>query len=208
MPSDQRASAASQGRLSPRPSQSGQSTRDGSSSYHRRDKTKSSGSGSHPRRESSKENAAAQLAANIGATQARRPLLKGRAHSAPLVPKNGASNPLPQADKEDEGESEAGSSFLDADPVDDDDILEEDEIADDPFFTRFNFPSTSTLATSVRLDEAPPSPDSRDSSADDTEGPLSPSSTQMRPRPDSTVEPLGSPLSPRVITNVRCAMSI
>lgn len=171
---------------------------------HRRDKTKSSGSyPTHPRRESSKDNAAAQLAANIGATQARRPSLKGRAHSAPLVPKNGAPNPLPQADEEDE--AEAGSSFLDADPGDDDDVLEEDEIADDPFFTRFNFPSSSTVATSVRPDEEPPSPDSRDSSTD-TEGPLSPTSTQMRARPDSIVEPLGSPLNLRANANVRSAL--
>jgi hypothetical protein len=112
---------------------------------------------------------------------------------------------LPRADEE-EDEAEAGSSFLDADLGDDDDIPEEDEIADDPFFTRFNFPSTTTVATSVRPDEDPPSPDSHDST--DTEGPLSPSSKQMRARPDSTAEPLGSPLNPRANANVRAASDI
>lgn len=200
MPDNQRASNPSQGR----DSQPSQSSTDSSSSYHRRDKTKSGGPyPTNPRQESSKESAAAQLAANIGATQARCPPLKGRANSAPQVPKKSAPNPLPRADEEEEDEAEAGSSFLDADPGDDDDILEEDEIADDPFFTRFNFPSTTTVATSVRPDEDPPSPDSHEST--DTEGPLSPSSTQMRARPDSTAEPLGSPLNPRANANVRAS---
>lgn len=199
MPSDQLPSLSSQGRHNRLLSQSqtGESSRNGSSSNHHRDKTKSSGSyPQRPRGESSKESAAAQLAANIGATQARRPSLKTRAHSAPLVPKNRL-----HAD-EDDREAEPGSSFLDADPGDDDDIPEEDEIADDPFFTRFNFPSTTTVATSVRPDEEPPSPDSRDDGTD-TEGPLSPTSTQMRARPDSTAAPLGSPLTPRTNTSVR-----
>ena len=124
--------------------------------------------------------------------QARRPQIKGRAHSAPLVPK---SNPLPLVDDD---EAEAGSSFLDADPGPDDnedednDVLDDDEgeIADDPFFQRFSF------AHIARPDDEPPSPDSNDSSTDN-EGPLSPTSMQMRPRPDSTAEPLGSPLTPR-----------
>jgi len=105
---------------------------------------------------------------------------------------------LPPADDD---EAEAGSSFLDADPGPDDDdddedgdndILDDDEeeIADDPFFQRFSFAHATTP------DDEPPSPDSHDSSTDN-EGPLSPTSMQMRARPDSTAEPLGSPLTPR-----------
>jgi len=199
MPQDQRASVSSTGRQARRPSQIDSSQEQ--QHYHRREKTKSSPSYvQSPRRESARDNAAAQPAANVGATQVQRSPAKGRAHSAPLAPK---SSPLPLADHD---EAEVGSSFLDADPgpddededEDDDDVLEDEEegIADDPFFQRFSFTHT------VTPDDEPPSPDSPNGSTD-TEGPLSPTSTQMRPRPDSTAEPLGSPLTPRGTSTVR-----
>lgn len=201
MPHDQRASSVSStGQQTCRPVQINSSQElQQQQHYHRREKAKSTHShAQHPRRESSRDDTAAQLAVNIGATQARRPPAKGRAHSAPLVPK---SNPLPRANDD---EAEAGSSFLDADPGPDDDedngndVLddEEGEITDDPFFQRFSFAHTAAP------DDEPPSPDSHDSSTDN-EGPLSPTSMQMRPRPDSTAEPLGSPLTPRGTVPVR-----
>ena len=113
----------------------------------------------------------------------------------PSARKKSTTDPLPQP-QEDEDVAGVGSSFLDADPGDDDDILEDHEIADDPFFTRFNFPSTTNIDADARQDEEPASPESLDSSTDN-EGPLSPTSRHIRARPDSSVEPLGSPLSPR-----------
>jgi len=124
----------------------------------------------------------------------------------PAVPKKNAPDPLPQPEDDDDL-ADVGSSFLDADPGDDDDILEDHEIADDPFFTRFNFPSTTNVEADARPDEEPASPASPDSGTD-TEGPLSPTSKQIRARPDSSVEPLGSPLSPRATSKVRWPPSL
>jgi hypothetical protein len=121
-----------------------------------------------------------------GGTQVQRSS-KSRAHSAPLVPKRDPA--VPEAG--DSADNDASTGDEDEDEEDD----EEEDIADDAFFQRYDAPS------SERQDyEALKSPTTPTEPSTDTEGPLSPTSTQMRARPDSTAEPLGSPLSPRTIT--------
>jgi hypothetical protein len=143
--------------------------------HHRRDKTKSSQSYTQRSTRDSSSNAPHQPpAAGSGATHAQRPT-QSRAHSVPLIPKS----QLPGSEDGNEAEEHAS----DSDPA------EDEEIADDPFFQRYD------MAQTEREDEGLRSPTTSQDS--DTEGPLSPTSTQMRHRPDSTAEPLGSPLSPR-----------
>jgi hypothetical protein len=153
------------------------------SSNHHRDKSKSS-SHVHPRRESSAQlnNHASNSSSPPGTTQPQRPPLKARALSAPLVPK--ARVKAPARKNNPDIDQDASSN----DPRD-------EEIADDPFFQRYSFPQTD------ETEEDPQPFDSREDEMDTA--PLSPPSTQMRARPDSTAEPVGSPLSPRSPRSVR-----
>jgi hypothetical protein len=82
------------------------------------------------------------------------------------------------------------------DDASDSDPGEDEEIADDPFFQRFDLSQTD------RQDDELRSPTYSQDSSTDTETPLSPTSTQMRARPDSTAAPLGSPLSPTSMNTV------
>jgi hypothetical protein len=174
MPTSGRAAVSSGGRHSRRTSQSG-------AEHHRRDKTKSSQSYTQrPPRDSSSHLTVQLPVAGSSATHAPRPS-KSRAHSVPLVPKGQLAGP--------EYGNRAGVDTSDSDPG------EDEEIADDPFFQRFDLSQTERVEDELRSPTTP-----QDS---DTEGPLSPTSTQMRHRPDSTAEPLGSPLSPRSPQSVR-----
>jgi hypothetical protein len=175
MPVSGRAAVSSSSRHSRRTSQSGSDFQ-----QYRREKTKSSQSyAQRPNRDSAPQEQNYLSAA--GTTQAQR-YSKSRALSAPLVPKAQPSGP-------DDGNT-ADNDASDSDPG------EDGEIADDPFFQRFD------PTASERLEEELKSPIDPHGSTD-TETPLSPTSTQMRARPDSTAEPLGSPLSPRSTQLVR-----
>jgi hypothetical protein len=155
--------------------------------HHKREKTKSSQSYTQRPQRESIPHINTQPSANGGA-QVQRPS-KSRAHSAPLVPK--CDPAVPEAGDSADNDASTGDEDEDEDEEDD----EEEDIADDAFFQRYDAPS------SERPDyEALKSPTTPTELSTDTEGPLSPTSTQMRARPDSTAEPLGSPLSPRTIT--------
>jgi hypothetical protein len=166
MPQSGRAAVSSGARHSRRTSQSG------TDHHHRREKTKSSQSYTQrPSRDSSSHTPLHPASTGSGTTQAQRPS-QSRAHSTPQLPKSQLLGP-------EDGDDSDGDA-LDSDPA------EDEEIADDPFFQRFDMSQTEEELRSPTA--------SQDS---DTEGPLSPTSTQMRHRPDSTAQPLGSPLSPR-----------
>jgi hypothetical protein len=174
MPVSGRAAVSSGARHSHRSSQS--------EHHHRRDRTKSSQSYTQrPSRDSSAHTPTTQ-SPSAGTTQTQRHL-KSRAHSVPLVPKGQLPGP------EDGNMAEDDAS--DSDPS------EDEEIADDPFFQRFDLSQTD------RQEEGLRSPTHSQCSSTDTETPLSPRSTQMRARPDSTAAPLGSPLSPNSLKTVR-----
>ncbi|KAF2433146.1 ras GEF [Tothia fuscella] len=163
--------------------------------HHRRDRTKSSQSYTQRPardRDSSSQNTPiiqtpiAAGGGGGGTTQAQRPS-QSRAHSLPLVPKSQPPGP-------EDGDMEDTASESDEDEdedEDEDDEDEEEEIADDPFFQRFDLSHTERAEEGLRF------PTASQGSSTDTETPLSPTSTQMRARPDSTAEPFGSPLSPR-----------
>ncbi len=115
---------------------------------------------------------------------------KSRARSAPHVPKSSHLSGSPEvgiacaADNDD-------ASF-------DDELSDDDEaIADDPFFQRFDMPQSD------RQNEQRGSFLNHSDMEEDLEGPFSPTSTTMRARPDSTAEPLQSPLSPHSPSTVR-----
>lgn len=117
-----------------------------------------------PRRESAQNSAFA--------TSQRPGALKHRAYSAPLVPQNCLS-----------GEDDPNlADALGGDPADD------DEIAGDPFFQRFNFPQPH-LPLKEEISSS-----SVDSSSD-TEGPLSPTHVKGR-HPQALDNSLPSPRSP------------
>jgi hypothetical protein len=99
-----------------------------------------------PRRVSAVSNAAA----------ARPGTVKTRAYSAPLVPKNHGNGT----------EHDPTSDVLAGEPG------EDDEIVNDTFFQRYNFPQETAHDASSSNDEA--------SSSSDTEGPLSPTHVQGR----------------------------
>lgn len=127
----------------------------------------------HPPR---KESAAASQAA-----MAQRPGgLKSRAYSAPMVPKNRTDA------------SETNTMGLP--PLETGD---EDEIAGDPFFQRYNFPQAGgpVEASSSSID-----------SSSDTEGPLSP--THVKGRQSGLPETLPSPRSPVLSVAVRYYYSL
>jgi hypothetical protein len=164
MPVSGRAAVSSGTRHSRRASRSG-------IDQQRRDKTQSSQSyAPRPLRDSSSQPAVG----GSGTTQAQRPS-RSRSHSTSFVPRG----QLPGPENGNKAEDDASNS----------DPGEDEEIADDPFFQRFEQSQTERVEEELRSPTA-----SQDS---DAEGPLSPTSTQMRHRPDSTAEPLGSPLSPR-----------
>jgi hypothetical protein len=126
-----------------------------------------------------------------GGTQVQRPS-KSRAYSAPLVPK---SNPaVPEVGDSADNDASTGDEDEDEEEEEEDD--EEESITNDTFFQRYDAPSSIDIANKEALN----SPTTPTDPSTDTEGPLSPTSTQMRARPDSTAQPLGSPLSPRAIT--------
>jgi hypothetical protein len=139
----------------------------------RSEKSKSAQSMQSPRRESAQSSA--------GDTT-RRPGLKTRAYSAPMFPKDhldGANN------------DHMGDGLHD-EPGDD------EEIAGDPFFQRYNFPQT----------DGPTKEEASSSSADsssDTEGPLSP--TNITSGPSGRAGTLPSPRSPTVSVGV-CFVSL
>jgi hypothetical protein len=176
MPTSGRAAVSSSSRHSRKASQSGLEYQQ----YNKREKTKSSQPYTQRPQRELIPHINTQPSAN-GATQVQRPS-KSRVHSAPLVPKRDPAVP------------EDGDSADNDASTGDEDEDEEEEIADDPFFQRYDAPS------SEGPDEALKSPTTPTDPSTDNEGPLSPTSTQMRARPDSTAEPLGSPLSPRTMT--------
>lgn len=105
-----------------------------------------------------------------GATAQRPGGLKTRAYSAPMVPKNHSGGT----------EDDHMGDMLAGEPGDD------EEIAGDPFFQRYNFGQAGG-----------PSKDASSSSVDsssDTEGPLSP--THIRNRQPGLADALPSPQSP------------
>ena len=156
--------------------------------HHRRDHANAP-SHQHPRRESSAQAVHASSNPSIASsiTQSQRPPLKVRALSAPLVPKARASasahNQL----------AEIGQDAPVTDPAD-------EEIADDPFFQRYSFPHTE--------DAEEDSQESSPKEAVSECSPLSPPSTQLRPRPDSAAEPSESPMSPQSPRSVRITLSV
>ncbi|KAF2258752.1 ras GEF [Lojkania enalia] len=123
----------------------------------RSEKAKSAQSMQPPRRESAQSSAAAT---------APRPGLKMRAYSAPMAPKD---------------HHRTEHDHMGGEPCDD------EEIAGDPFFQRFNFPQGQEPA------QKDASSSSVDSSSD-TEGPLSP--THIKSRRPERADTLPSPRSP------------
>ena len=117
-------------------------------------KTRSAQNMPSPRRESA-------AGAGRGGLAQQRPQAKGRAYSAPLVPK-GTDNDDPLAG-------------------------DDEEIAGDPFFQRYNFGQTGDP---TKEEASSSSPDS----SSDTEGPLSP--THMKARQPGPADALPSPRSP------------
>ncbi|OCL08956.1 ras GEF, partial [Glonium stellatum] len=129
----------------------------------RREKTKSSQSYEHPPRRESAQS-------STGPTT-QRPGLKSRAYSAPMVPKSHLDGP----DNDHLGDIAGGE------PGDD------EEIAADPFFQRYNFPQTDEAAEDEGSSSSP-------DGSSDTEGPLSPS--HIKGRPSVLADSMPSPRSP------------
>jgi hypothetical protein len=144
-------------------------------SYHRRDKTKSSQS--YLQTTTNRERPGQHAKTASGATVAQRPDLKERAYSAPHIPK------AQDASRQDE------HALEEEDFDDDDGPAEDEEIAGDPFFQQYARAEGGAA-------ETPGNSEPEDEGEEDSEGPLSPTSTATRFRPDSIAEPLGSPLSP------------
>jgi hypothetical protein len=97
----------------------------------------------------------------------------------------------------DQQESQDGGEDSDNDDDGLFDDSDDEAIADDPFFQRFDMPSQSAQDSmnekrGTFLDHEGMS---EEEDEEDNEGPLSPTSTVTRARPDSTAEPLQSPLN-------------
>lgn len=182
MPTSGRAAVSSSSRQSRKTSQSGTENYQ----YNKREKTKSSQSYTTRLQRESVPHINTQPS-TTSTTQVQRPS-KSRAHSAPLVPKRDPA--VPEVGN---GADDASTGDEDETEEDEEGDEEEGDIADDAFFQRFDAPS-SGRPEALRIPTTPTADPSTD-----TEGLLSPTSTQMRARPDSTAEPLGSPLSPRAI---------
>ncbi|KAF2017060.1 ras GEF [Aaosphaeria arxii CBS 175.79] len=160
MPTNGRAaSSAGQTPKSPRPATSEHSTK-------RSEKARSAQSMQPPRRESSSLHSAVASAQRPGA-------LKNRAYSAPMIPKN----------RHDGGDDDHMADMLAGEACD------EDEIAADPFFQRYNFPQSD-----IPHQQQDASSSSVDSSSD-TEGPLSPTHVKGR-QPTAAEYSQNSPQSP------------
>lgn len=196
MPTSGRASVSSSARHS---RQSSQSTSEFQQS-HRREKTKSSPSyvQGRPYNPPATQTAGADPAAHV-----QRPF-KNRAHSAPHIPKSSSSSRNPAAAAEQESQHDEGASDNDDAGLFDDEPSDDEAIADDPFFQRFDMPTQTTSrmneqrGTFLNHDEM----SEEEEEEEDNEGPLSPTSTVTRARPDSTAEPLQSPLNPNSPTTV------
>ncbi|KAE9992368.1 hypothetical protein EG327_009322 [Venturia inaequalis] len=186
MPTTGRAAVASSSRPSRRTSQSGPE----SYQYNKWEISKSSPSYTTRPQHDAVPHATSQPS-TTSSTQVQRPS-KSRAHSAPLVPKTDPAAPEVANGADDASTGDEDETETDEDEDEDDDEEEED-IADDAFFQRFDAPS-SDRPEALRNPITPPADPSTGADC-----PLSPTSTQMRARPDSTAEPLGSPLSPRGI---------
>jgi hypothetical protein len=161
---------------------------------HRREKTKSSPSYVQGRPHNQP---ATQTAGADPAPHAQRPS-KSRAHSAPHIPKSSSSSRNPVAAHQDQQDGRLGSEGSDNDDAGlfDDEPSDDEAIADDPFFQRFDMPSQTTQTMSDRRGTFLSHDEVSDEEEEDDEGPLSPTSTVPRARPDSTAEPLQSPLNP------------
>lgn len=147
---------------------SGQSSRNptrpsSSDPKQKREKIKSSQSYEQPPRRES--------AQNPTGFATKRPGLKSRAYSAPMVSKSHLDGP----DNEHLGDTASGE------------LADDEEIVGDPFFQRYNFPQADEAAGE---DGSSSSPDG----SSDTEGPLSP--THIKSRPSILAESLPSPRSP------------
>lgn len=189
MPNSGRASVSSSTRHTRKSSQSAADYQ-----QHRRDKTKSTPSyvQGRPHNPSTTQTAGADPTPHV-----QRPS-KSRAHSAPHIPKStGSRNPGGAQEPQESDNDDAG--LFDDEPSDD------EAIADDPFFQRFDMPTQNTdrmneqRGTFLNHDEM-------SEEEEDMEGPLSPTSTVTRARPDSTAEPLQSPLNPNSPTTVCCRL--
>lgn len=185
MPTSGRAAVSLSSRHSCKTSQSGTENYQ----YSRREKTKSSQSyTTRPQRESVPH--INTQPPTTSSTQVQRPSTS-RAHSAPLVPKSDPT--VPEVTNSADDASTGDEDETEEDEEDDEEDEEEEDIADDAFFQRFDSPSCDRPGP-LRVPTTPPADPSTG-----TDCPLSPTSTQMRARPDSTAEPLGSPLSPQAI---------
>lgn len=150
--------------------------------YHRRDKTKSTGSYMQPNRRDNTASTTATAKTSAGATVAQRPAYNERAYSAPHITKEGHQD-LEDEEFDDE-EVEVGSG-------------DDEDIAGDAFFQQYAAPAAEAEATAA---ETPAQSEDEDDEPDNHEGPLSPTSNTTRFRPDSVAEPLGSPLSPQPVS--------
>jgi len=153
---------------------SGQSSRNptrpsSSDPKQKREKIKSSQSYEQPPRRES--------AQNPTGFATKRPGLKSRAYSAPMVSKSHLDGP----DNEHLGDTASGE------------LADDEEIVGDPFFQRYNFPQADEAAGE---DGSSSSPDG----SSDTEGPLSP--THIKSRPSILAESLPSPRSPTLSITV------
>ncbi|KAF1808577.1 ras GEF [Eremomyces bilateralis CBS 781.70] len=153
---------------------------------HQRDKTKSA----QPylqdvRRQSTAQGAVVGYTGpTIGeATRVPRPTMKSRAYSAPLV-SNNQSQFQDSEDDDSDGDGDNEDEEEDGNPAE-----LGDEITGDPFFQRYNFPTSNSR-------EQERDGVSEEKSSPDTKGPASPARPNARPRPDSVAEPLASPITP------------
>jgi hypothetical protein len=162
--------------------------------HHRRDKTKSTQLYLQTPSSSSRRDQSLQHAAKgSGATSSVRPILSERSNSAPLDLAQKSSSSIPAA----QGDGLAQYPELAAEPGDDEAIVE------DPFFQQYVQASgEKVLAGAVAGAEntTPGNSPSEDEGDSDVDGPLSPTSTAMRFRPDSVAEPISSPLTPTVVS--------
>ncbi|KAF2803465.1 ras GEF [Mytilinidion resinicola] len=135
----------------------------------KREKAKSSQSfAAPPRRESAQTSTPPDTA---------RPGLKGRAYSAPMVPRTELSGPYHAAQADNLSLGEAA---------------DDEEIAGDPFFQRYNIQQHDDAHDGANDDASSSSLDS----SSDTEGPLSP--TNIKARPSFMADSIPSPRSPSV----------
>ena len=163
MPATGRA-ACSSGQSSRNPTRPSSSDR-----KQKQEKTKSSQSYEQPPRRES-----AQSSTGFAT---KRPGLKSRAYSAPMVSKSHLDGP----DNEHLGDTASGE------------LADDEEIVGDPFFQRYNFPQADEAADEEGSSSSP-------DGSSDTEGPLSP--THIKGRPSILAESFPSPRSPTLSITV------